>query len=286
MAFLETPVFPGRVAVLATKTYSHSVEVVRTYNRRAIKNINTSQAWRQYAFAMPVVGTTEHDLLQSHYLAVKGIGHQFRFTDLDDYKVLQADGFLGTAAAGTGMPTYQLAKRYVTGALTEFRQIRKPQATGNTVYRNGSPATAGVAAGNYSLDTTTGTVTWVADASSGVSSHTVGATHQVTLGAALSGLAIGGKLYLTGVTGTAAATLNGIAHSVTNIVSTTYTLSTSTTGLTATGGTGFKYPQPTDTLAWAGQFDVPVAYETELQFQSVANNIYISQQVTLIEEYV
>lgn len=286
MSFLETPVFPGRILMNASRTINHSVETARQYNRRAVKNINSAQGWRQYAFTMPAINSAEFAILEAHYLAVKGTAHQFRLTDWVDYVCAQADGFLGQSAAGTGMPTYQLHKRYATGALTELRAIRKPTASGNTIYRNGSPATAGASAGNYALDSTTGIVTWVADSSSAASSHTVGASHQVTLGGALSGLPIGGKLYLSGVTGTAATVLNGIAHTISNIVGSTYTLSTATTGLTASGGTGYKYPQATDTLAWAGTFDTPVSYESELQFTTAALNVHIAQQVLLMEEYV
>lgn len=286
MAFLETPAFPGRILMGASRTINQSVETARQMNRRAVKNINTAQGWRQYSFIMPAVNSTEFAVLEAHYLAVKGTAHQFRLQDWVDFTCIQADGFLGQSAAGTGLPTYQLHKRYLTGSLTEWRAIRKPAASGNTIYRNGSPATAGASAGNYALASTTGIVTWVADASSAASSHTVGASHQVTLGGALAGLPIGGKLYLSGVTGTAATLLNGIAHTISNIVGSTYTLSTTTTGLTATTGTGFKYPQATDTLAWAGTFDTPVSYESELQFTTAARNVHIAQQVLLIEEYV
>lgn len=286
MSFIETPIFPGRVLMGASRSINHSVETARQFNRRAVKNINSAQGWRGYSFVMPAIDSAEFAILEAHYLAVKGTAHQFRLEDWADYICLQADGFLGQAATGTGMPTYQMHKKYVTGSLTEWRAIRKPKATGNTIYRNASPATAGASAGNYALDSTTGIVTWVADSSSAASVHTVGASHQVTLGAALSGLPIGGKLYLSGVTGTAATLLNGIAHTITNIVSTTYTLSVSTTALTASSGTGYKYPQSTDTLAWAGQFDTPVAYETEIQFQTQARNIHVAQQVLLMEEYV
>lgn len=286
MSFLESPQFPGLLAIQANRTVKHSVEVGRTYNRRAIKNINTAQGWREYSFPMPAKSTAEFAVLEAHYLAVKGMGHQFRFADKHDKTATQTDGYLGQSSAGTGVPTYQLHKRYSSGSFVEFRSVKKPISSGLGIYRNASIQTAGAGAGNYALDSTTGIVTFVADGSSGAVSHTVGASHQVTLSAAIAGLAIGGKLYLTGVTGTAAATLNSIAHTIANIVGATYTLSTVTTGLVATGGTGFKYPQPTDTLAWAGDFDTPVSYGSELTFTAETGNILIAQQVLLIEEAV
>lgn len=286
MAFLESPVFPGRIGANWQRTIRHQVEAVRTFNGRLIKNINSAQGLREYSFYLPATSATEYQLLQAHYLAVKGTAHSFRLQDPDDDTCVQADGYLGTSATGVGVPSYQIKKRYVSGVLTELRDIRKPFTSGLIIYRNASPATAGAGAGQYALDTTTGIVTWVADSSATASSHTVGASHQVTLNSALSGLVIGGKLYLTGVTGTAANTLNNLAHTISNIAGSTYTLSISTSGLTATGGTGWKYPQPADTLAWAGQFHTPVAYGSELTFERMSSGLFIAQQVSLLEEYV
>ena len=176
-------------------------------------------------------------------------------------------GSLGATGAGYGVPNYRLLKRGTSGARTFDRDIRKPISTGLVLYRNGSPVTLGVSAGNAALDAAEGNVAFVADSSSAVTAVTVGLTTQVTRAAALSGLAVSGRLYLSGLTGAHAADLNGLSHSITAISGgglNVYTLATNTAGRTITAaGNGYKYPQPTDTLTWAGEFRVPVRFKDD-----------------------
>ena len=48
----------------------------------------------------------------------------------------------------------------------------------------------------------------------------------------------------------------------------TWTINAVTTGLTASGGTAYEYPQATDALTWAGDFDVPARFDTdEMRYQ-------------------
>ena len=73
-----------------------------------------------------------------------------------------------------------------------------------------------------------------------------------------------GKLWLQGLTGADAALLNNLAHTITAISGSTYTLATNTAGKTITAaGQGQKYPQPTDTLTWSGTFYVPVQFAND-----------------------
>jgi len=86
-------------------------------------------------------------------------------------------------------------------------------------------------------------------------------------GAALSGVAVGERLYLSGLGGTVASTLNGLSHAISAISgggSNVYTLTVATTGLAWTsGGSGYAYPQSTEALAWSGQFYVPVHFVSD-----------------------
>ncbi|WP_218926901.1 hypothetical protein, partial [Burkholderia sp. JKS000303] len=66
----------------------------------------------------------------------------------------------------------------------------------------GATLVAGSSPGNYSLDTTTGLVTFVADNSAAVTGWTPGATTQFTVASVPSGWTVGKMLYFTGVTGT------------------------------------------------------------------------------------
>jgi len=217
----------------------------------------------------------EWEPLRAFFRLVRGKGSGFRFKDWTDYQATLAEGILqplnaagapvGTPGLGFGVPAYQLVKRYAYAGFTDDRTIAKPVAGTVAVQLAGGAVAFGGGAGQIALDTTTGVVTFQPAASQAVSTVTVGATTQVTLAAALSPLAIGDRLYLTGLTGADAALLNNASHAITNVSSATYTLSTNTAGKTITPGAGVgrRYPRVTDALAWSGEFDVPARFDTD-----------------------
>jgi len=201
----------------------------------------------------------------------------FLIKDPIHHAVTVADGALqgymagvqfGTPGFGNGTPLYILGQltRPKSTSRTRFRVRTRPNGT-PSVFRGGSPVTVGVGAGNIGLSAAPVYVTFVADASQNVTGVTVGATTQVTLAAALSGLVIGGRLWLQDLTGADAALLNNLSHQITNISggsSNVYTLATNTAGKTITvAGTGKKYPQPDESLTWAGEFHVPVHFVSD-----------------------
>ncbi|HJT63068.1 MAG TPA: DUF2460 domain-containing protein [Burkholderiales bacterium] len=272
MAFIESQ-FPRLVAFGTSGALQFSDSVVEVDSGAVVQNSVWSEALRPYDLAHATLSQAQFESVRDFLYAVaQGRKNRFRYPDLTDYLVTQANGRLGAtgqsgtfvaAAVGNGTPTYQLAKRYTASGQTKDRAIQKPvtRAGANTIYRNASPVTFGGAPGNCALATSTGIVTFVANDSESVTGHTPGATHVFTTATDMAGLAIGEKVYLTGVTGTAAATLNNLAHTISNKTGAgpfTWTLATSTAGLTASGGTAFEYPQATDALTWAGEFDVPV----------------------------
>jgi len=293
MAFIETPRFPERISLLALAGPAHSTDVVELASGHEQRNVNWDQARCRYQIQMPLVGAHKDDYL-AWRRAMRGQGHGFRLKDWTDYQVPRANGRLAEIVAGvatlaasdngTGVPTYQLAKTYTVGTLADHRWIRKPIASGLIVYRGGSAAVLGGAPGQYAVSTITGIVTWVTNASNSVTAVTPGATTAVTLSSTI-GLAIGGRLYLTGTTGTIAAALNNLSHPVTNIVGNVHTLSTNTSGLVYGGcGVGARYPQPTEALEWEGTFDVPVRFgEDEAPLTVEGQDIYRGQSLTLVE---
>ena len=193
-----------------------------------------------------------------------GRAYGFRLKDPLDNAADYTTGVLNAGGVGNGTPTSQLYKNYTIGSATAGRKISKPVVGSVTVKRGGVVANVGAGAGNYALDTTVGAVTWVADSFSNVSNVVVGATTNVTLAGALAGLGIGDKLYLAGLTGTDAALLNGLAHQIANLAGAVYTLSTNTAGKTITAaGNGYKYPQASEALIWAGSFDVAARFDDD-----------------------
>jgi uncharacterized protein (TIGR02217 family) len=248
----------------------------RVQNQGGYETINAiwGNSLRQFELGIVPMLISQWQTLEGLFEVTSGGAYGFLMLDPKDNAVASGVGFLqpisgtllvGSSGAGFGVPTYKLARRYTTigGTRTLDRLITRPQAT-PALLRGGSAVTLGAGAGNAAIDLTTGIVTFVADSSAAVTGVTVGATTQVTLASALSGLAIGGALYLSGLTGADAALLNGLSSTITNISGAVYTLSVNTTGKTITAaGTGYKYPQPTETLTWTGGFYVPVHFATD-----------------------
>jgi uncharacterized protein (TIGR02217 family) len=264
MAFYETPILPDWISRDAVGGPSWRTEVVQLDSGYEQRNAAWSDPRQRYRIAFLNRTQAQIDELNAFVRAMRGRLHGFRMRDWTDYQVTAANGRLGTSAVGTGLATYQFHKRYTSGVLTVDRAIYKPRTNGATVYRNASPVTVGAGAGQIAIDYTNGIVTFVADQTRSISSHTVGADHVFTLASAFSpNLAIGGYIYVSGITGTAAATLNNLAHLVTNVSGAVVTVATDTTGLTASGGTASFFPQPTDALTWAGTFDVPVRFDVD-----------------------
>lgn len=193
------------------------------------------------------VASRMDDLYDFFITVGEGSANSFLFKDWADYRVLAADGRLGTTAVGTGYPTYQMYKRHTFGARTFDRVIKKLKAGSATIFRAAAPVTEGVSAGNISYDTTTGIVTFVADSTKNVnanSTKTITAISQANPGqvtAAGHGFATGDKILLTGVAGMTQ--VNGNYYTVTVIDANNFTIGVNSSGYGAytSGGAAIKY---------------------------------------------
>lgn len=289
MSFFESPRFPDDISYGASGGPCYSTDVVVINSGFEQANINWSVPRARYDVAHGVRTQAQLDVLLAFFRICKGRAHGFRYKDWSDFTVAVADGRMGTTAVGTGLPTYQLCKRYSNAAGSEDRAVKKPVSGSVTCYRNAVQITVGAGAGNITIDTATGIVTFVADASAAASSITAGATTQVVLPANL-GLVGGKLLYLSGFAGSDAALVNGLAHTINSITGAgpyTFTLATNTSGKTITlgSGAGAKFPQASDALTWAGEFDVPVRFDTdEMRVSIDSYNIYSWGQIPLVEK--
>ena len=241
-------------------------------NGSAIVNINWSKTLRQYELGCVPMTVAQWQTLEGLHEVTEGGAYGFLLPDPKDSTVASGVGLLqgynsglvGTPGFGYGVPSYKLMKRYsVAGSTrTKDRQITRPQTT-PVMLRAGSGI---VLSGSTTFTLTTGTLTFGSDYSTGVTSYTVGASTILNFGSGtMAGLlAVSGRIYLSGVSGTGATALNGLSHLITAITGNNITISTSTNGLTAAGGTAYKFPQPTETLTWTGSFYVPVHFQDDV----------------------
>lgn len=274
MAFIETPRFSTRLAVGMQGGPGFSTDVQLYASGEEQRNQNWAQARHEYDAATTVRTLADYAEIRDFFFAMAGRVHGFRFKDFADFECdhaasgrlqpQQGGVDIGTVGSGFGVPVYQLAKRYVAGSLSHTRRIRKPVAGQVAVRRGGVDVVVGGGAGQIAIDTTTGLITFVPDQNRGITAHTVGAAHQITLSSAFSpNVAIGQHVWVSGVTGTAAALLNDRQHVVSAVSGALITLGVVTTGLTASSGAAALYPQQTESLTWSGQFDVPVRFDID-----------------------
>lgn len=291
MSFVESPRFPDKLGYGASGGPSFRTSIIALASGFEQRNADWSVERRMYDLVHTAKNRGELDELIAFYLTVaRGRLHGFRFRDWADYNDTHGDaiGWLG-GGVGTGSPTLQMFKRYVSGSNAALREITKPYGT-IAVTRGGVAVAYGASAGQISIDTTNGEITFVADDSEAITGHTIASSHQFTTAADVSQLGVGDKVYIGGVTGTAATLLNSTAHTISNKSGSgpyTWTISTNTGGsptLTASGGTIYAYPQADEALLWSGEFDVPVRFDTdELMAMIRGPRLYDLDRIPLIE---
>ena len=267
MAFIESPRFPETISYGSSGGPEYHTTIVVTAGGAESRNADWSASRARYTVSNEVQTPAQMDTLLNYFHAVgQGRLNSFRFKDWSDYSATVSQGML-SAGVGTGLPTLQMRKRYISGANILDRDIKKPVVGSPVFYRAASPMTAGGSPGQYAIDTTTGILTMVADASQSIRTHTPGATHVFTTASDITQLTNGDKVYILGVTGTDAAALNGIAHTINSKTGAgpyTFTLATDTTGLSVNNdGTAYAYPQSDEMMTWAGEYDQPVRFDMD-----------------------
>ena len=131
MAFYEYQ-FPTDISYGAMGGAGYSTDVVVINSGFEQRNVNWAAS--RYAFDVSHGVKTQSQLnaLIAFFRVMKGRAHGFRFKDWSDFEVTGSDGFFTTLTA----TTFQMKKRYTTGATAEYRDIKKP-VTGTIVITGG-----------------------------------------------------------------------------------------------------------------------------------------------------
>jgi len=235
-------------------------------------NVRWARTLRQYELGVVPLSIEQWAQIEALHEVTEGGAFGFLMQDPKDRSAAAGEGFLqpysgglllGTMGYGYGVPTYRLGKRYAISGTSRFkdRLITRPKDT-PLVKKNGITLANGSSAGQFTIDPATGIVTIHEDASAYLASATVGATTVLDFGSGsfASLFATGGRVWLQGVVGTAASVLTDKSHEVLSVSGNTLTINTSTTGLTVISALAMRYPQPSDTLTWSGEFFVPVHF--------------------------
>ena len=191
----------------------------------------------------------------------------FRARCFDEWS---SNGAIGTPTATdqpmlavTAGATYQLVKQYGTDKAAgatgyPYRKIRKPVA-GTVLVAIG---TTPIRSADWSVDTTTGIVTFAADQTYAVTGITQAAQAVLTLGAHT--LVAGQSLQVSGVAGMTQ--INGMRALITTKDATTVTLAINSSAFSAYTSSGVVHTRPqTGEVPAAGfEFDFPVRFNSSL----------------------
>jgi uncharacterized protein (TIGR02217 family) len=250
MSFLEIQ-FPSNISLGAVGGPEFSTDIVTVNSGYESRNIRWSSPRSRYDVSHAVRTLPELKELVSFFRLVKGRAHGFRFKDYGDYTTSLIEGQFGVvglnqtpSAYAQGQKTYQLFKVYDFDINYTYRKIVKP-VSGTFELR-----VDGVVNSNYTIDYTTGIVTFNDGAGTDVvvtnSSYSItGITRGATTLLNITGhtFSVGDRIYFSSIGGTTQ--LNGLYGSITSIVagvSITVSINSSTFTAYTSGGAAFKHP--------------------------------------------
>lgn len=215
--------------------------------------------------------------LVQFFRAVRGKLHSFNVRDWSDYQCsagvfLSSSGVVGL----DGGATAQLAKRYQASTESEYRKIQKPEVV--TLTKSGVVQTTG-----FTLNKSTGVITWTASNTKAISSFTVGSVTTVNTSVA-HGFTSGKVVSFSNVSGTLGAALNGKGFAITVTGSYAFTIAFNSTGLTGSSGNVVTYPVAADGWAWSGTFFTPMRFDSDkLEITMQSESLFEINGLQLVE---
>ncbi|WP_128515173.1 DUF2460 domain-containing protein [Tabrizicola thermarum] len=167
MAFHEVR-FPDNISRGARGGPERRTQIVELVSGAEERNASWANSRRRYDVAYGIRRADDLAAVVAFFEARNGRLHGFRFKDWADFKSCLPSQTPGPTdqPIGTGNGAdrqFQLAKRYTSGAQSWTRAITKPVGGTVTIAVNGTPQASG-----WSVDTTTGAVTFTTAPSVGV----------------------------------------------------------------------------------------------------------------------
>jgi uncharacterized protein (TIGR02217 family) len=151
--------FPPKIAYGASGGPMFNTTIVTTFGGFEQRNVNWQKSRGRWDISTGIKTKTDMDAVIAFFRARFGKAYGFRFKDWSDYQAVGQS--LGT---GNGVLTaFQLTKLYTSGSNTYSREIKKPVSGSVKIYLNSVLQASG-----YTLDLTTGIVTFTTAPGSGV----------------------------------------------------------------------------------------------------------------------
>ena len=252
----------GSGAEVSNIVWQYPLKKFRIPQRDLVENITTLERWFRIA---------------------SGSGKKFRLKDPYDYKstalmssaIADTDQAIGTGDGAT--LTFQLKKTYTESGETSQRLVTKPVA-GTTVI-----SIADVSQTNdWSVDTTTGVVTFNADVTGSITNITQASQAVVTSTA--HGLVVDDTVHIKNVSGMSE--INTLRGTVVSKTANTFTLDINSSGFSAytSGGTFHTLPQSGESVKAGYEYDLKVRFDQdELDIVLVSGTFQSIDSLNLIE---
>lgn len=152
MPFIESPRFPDRIAYGAAGGPAFSTGVVVASSGRESRNANWQYPVHQWDVSQGINGQADFQTLRAFFMVAMGRRNGWRFKDWADFTADHTGEEAGVVTALTAT-TFQMVKRYSSGAAAQDRIILKPVA--GTV----EVKVLGVVDGTATVNATTGVIT-------------------------------------------------------------------------------------------------------------------------------
>lgn len=143
MAFYESPRFPERISYGARGGPEFSTVVVATVSGREQRNSRWQYPRQRWDVSQGVKTAADFVALRAFFLTMQGRLHGWRFKDWADFEATHSGDGRGVVT-GITSTTFQMFKRYTSGAQTVDRKVTKPVTSTVEVKVSGVVVTATV----------------------------------------------------------------------------------------------------------------------------------------------
>jgi uncharacterized protein (TIGR02217 family) len=281
--FLEERL-PGDALIGALYADEYGVEITQTSSGQEYRRIVHPFPMRHFTVTYRSEQSNLWNRVLALYHRAYGMYGGFRVRTVDDFST---NGNTGTptatdqAMALVSAGVYQLQKQYGSGTTPlaiglPVRTIYKP-VTGTTLVGISNVATAN----GWTVDTTTGLVTFAANKTRTITGITKAASAVITVGS--HSFVAGESVYITGVAGmTQINTLRGL---ITTVTSTTITVAINSTLFSTytSGGAVNSRPQTGEPVTAGCQFDIPCRFNSRIDVTYLAPNVRDTSTIDIME---
>jgi uncharacterized protein (TIGR02217 family) len=275
------------IGVRAGASYSdeYSVEIAQTASRSEYRRLVQPYPVRVWNVFYTQETAALWAAILSLYHRVYGMYAGFRVKALDDYttnNLIGAPTAFDQALALVSAGIYQLQVAYGSGTAISIgkpvRTIFKPVS--GTV-KVGIDALEVPITTMWTVDTTTGKVTFNVNKTASVAGITQAASAVLTVGAHT--FAVGESVHIAGVAGMTE--INNKRGQITAVGATTITVNINSSAYTAytSGGTVNTRPQTGETVYGGCEFDIPCRFNSRIDVKSLAPGVRETSEIEIIE---